>query len=120
MTYFYFPNRLRPDFGTTEAVPTKIAELADGRWVVLQDQCLLDQFDMYLFNHPKNNDSWEEEEPTRPSTGWWYGSEGREANLLYIDGSVSRYGFNELEPVGFTSAGGGTGMVTYFSQFPSQ
>ena len=33
MTYFYFPNRLWPDFGTAEAVPTRVMELADKRWL---------------------------------------------------------------------------------------
>ena len=119
MTYFYFPNRLWPEFGTPQAVPILVDDLAAGRWVVMQDQCLLDQFGIYRFNHPAAGDVWDEEEATRPSTGWWYGSAGRGANLMYIDGSVAYYPFNELRKVGTTRSGGaGTGVVEYFSQFP--
>jgi len=120
MTYFYFPNRLWPQFGTPQAVPTGIDELSEERWVVMQDQCLLDQFGIYRFNHPKDGDVWDEEEDTRPSTGWWFGDTGRGANLLYIDGSVAYDSFNGLKDVGFTGTGSGSGMVSYFSQFPQR
>ena len=118
MTYFYFPNRLRPQFGTADAVPLRVEELAAGRWVTMQDQCLLDQFGVYRFNHPEGGDVWDEEEPTRPSTGWWLGNEGRGANLMYIDGAVAWYEFAELEMVGTTGSGGGP--VEYYSRFPLQ
>ena len=121
MTYFYFPNRLWPDFGTAEAVPTRVMELADKRWVVLQDQCLFDQFNIYRFNHPERGDVWDEEEDTRPSTGWWMGSSGRGANLMYMDGSVAYHDFHDLQEVGMTLTGGaGSGSVYYYSKFPSQ
>jgi len=113
MTYFYFPNRLAPQFGTTTAVPVRVNELATQRWVVLQDQCMLDQFGYYRFNHPTGKDAWEEEDPTRPSTGWWYGREPRGGNLMYIDGSAAFEGYDGLFNVGFTN-----GPVTYFSKFP--
>ena len=120
MTYFYFPNRLRPNFGTPDAVPTNVLDLADGQYVVMQDQILLDQFDIYRFGHPDRGDTWDEEEDTRPSTGWWYGDDGRGANLMYMDGSVNFHDFNSLWDVGDTSSGAaGSGIVTYYSQFPS-
>jgi prepilin-type N-terminal cleavage/methylation domain-containing protein/prepilin-type processing-associated H-X9-DG protein len=114
MSYFYFPNRLWPNFGTPDAVPTKIEDLAERRWVIMQDQCLLDQFGTYLFNHPERGDVWLDEEDTRPSTGWWYGDEGRGANLLFADGSVAAYEFDDLEHVGDTN----WGSVNYYSRLP--
>ena len=120
MTYFYFPNRLRPEFDTSEPVPTEITTLAGQRWVVLQDQCLYDQFGLYRFNHPESGDVWDEEEPTRPSTGWWVGDAGRGANLLFIDGTVTFDPFETLEAVGTTSAGSaGSGLVIYYSRLPA-
>ena len=121
MTYFYFPNRRFPDFDMPEAVPTDVTELAEKRWVVMQDQCLFDQFNIYRFNHPERGDVWDEEEDTRPSTGWWMGSSGRGANLMYMDGSVTSHEFHDLQEVGTTLTGGaGSGFVYYYSKFPTQ
>ena len=120
MTYFYFPNRRFPDFDTTEAVPTGVMELAQKRYVVLQDQCLFDQFNIYRFNHPERGDVWDEEEDTRPSTGWWMGSSGRGANLMYMDGSVEYSDFHDLQEVGTTLSNAGSGLVYYYSKFPAQ
>ena len=48
MTYFYFPNRLSPQFGTPEAVPLQVEELAMGRWITRQ--LVIDALNMAVKN----------------------------------------------------------------------
>ncbi len=114
MTYSYFPGRTRPTFDLPSVdVPTEISKLGSQKWVMMQDNCLKDQFDLYRFNHPTRSAIWSPFEPK--SAGGWYLSDefNTGANLLFGDGSVGYYTDATLDDVGIAPPG-----LLYFSKFP--
>lgn len=116
MTYSYFPGRTRPTFGFPSVnVPTEISRLGGEKWVMLQDNCFKDQFDLYRSNHPRQGATWEPFVTDTKCSGGWFTSSTFEtgANLLFGDGSVNYYLGEELDDVGTAPPG-----LTYFSKIP--
>lgn len=103
-TYFYFPGRLWPDFGTPYAQPISLNKTNNpSSKVMMQDRFsghLVDKWTKY--NHGDGNITWPNRD-TNPSSGFKLGElykDGDGANLLFYDGSVDWYRFSHLDDVG--------------------
>ena len=113
ITYSYYPNRPF-EAPISQRAPTDISRLAEEHWVMLQDNCLLDQYGMYRFNHPTQGTPWYSFTDEKTSGGWYMSESFHTvSNLLFGDGSVDSYGDAELDEFPTDSYG-----LTDFSKLP--
>ena len=115
MSYAYLAGKEFRDSPLPGPVPLDLSEFDGRSWVMMQDNCMLDQFGFYRVNHPTRPATWIKFGPPGTETsGGWYFSESlaTEANLLFGDGSVSTYSDATLDVIGRDNAG-----VQYFSKF---
>jgi len=113
-TFMYFPGRLNPQFGTSDAVPIKTSSLSKN-FPMLQD---LAQFynGEWMATHKMNGRVRDLAPINSPSCTYYRGPFLIEsANILFIDGHVRTVPGGSLKNVGFSDALSG---VSAFSVFP--
>ena len=96
-TYFYFPGRNAPGFGTAETVPSNTRDIQD--WVVMQDLTVF--YTAGYFKACHGSGILNAFSPGNPSYRYYVTNDMPDgANLLFGDSHVSWYGSGQLENVG--------------------